>query len=354
MTAIPLALIGVNHPHVSEWHDLLRDAPGLVPVACYDPAAAARGLLLAPYDALPFYNNLDELLAKHAPRAALVLLPLREAEDALLALARAGVHIMVDKPVTRTAPALRRVQSALAPDGVFYTGYVWRWDAIINQARSLVREGILGDLWSIEMRWISSRIGRRQDRPRHRDAGHYLFRRDISRGGMLQWLGCHWIDLMAYVTGQPITSVMAMTARQTSVDLEVEDSATCLLRFGNGMLGSLHLGYLLPVGGQTCFCLRGSLGWVHWDWQAGRRFTVYSEHSTWKTSPTRVFDFTPPERAGYSDGAGAALLHDFARCVGAGGVGPAMTIADAIRVLAVIDAAYESAESGNTVLVQQA
>ena len=352
MAEIPLALVGVVHPHTGDWHGVLPEVAQLVPVAHYDPhPRVAQAMLRPPYDRLPVYGDLKELLSHHRVQAALVLLPLSEAEEALLTLVRAGVHVMAEKPVARTAGALRQVQAAAGSGTAFYAGYCWRWDAIVNQIRSLVSEGMLGDLWSIEMRWITSKVGRRAGIPAHRDPAHFLFRQEISRGGMLEWLGCHWVDLMLYITGQPVASVMAMTARQTNDEIEVEDTAVCLLRFANGMLGSLHTGYLLPEGGQTCLCLRGSLGWVQWDWQQGRRFVAHSEHPSWNASPTRTYDFPLPARASYGGGTGAAMLRDFARCIVEGSANPAMTVADCVRVLDVIDAAYESAASGRVVAV---
>ena len=352
MVKIPIALVGVEHPHTKDWHSTLIEVPELVPVAHYDPnPELAQTLLCPPYDRLPIYGDLSELLNRHPVKGALVLLPLCDAEQALLTLARAGVHVVAEKPVTRTAPALQQVADVLQPGRAFYAGYAWRWDPIINLIRSLVDEGILGDLWSIEMRWITSKVGRREGTPAHRDPEHFLFRYEASKSGMLEWLGCHWVDLMLYITRQPVASVMAMTARQTTDEIEVEDTATCLLRFGNGMLGSLHVGYLLPTGGQAFLGLRGSLGWVHWDWQDGRRFTVHSDHPQWASSPTRTFDFPRPADATYGGGTGAALLHDFARCIEQNGANPTMSIDDSIHVLEVIDAAYESADTGQMVTI---
>jgi predicted dehydrogenase len=277
------------------------------------------------------------------------MLPLDEAEGALLTLANAGIHIMAEKPVARTAAGMEAVVSALAPATVFYAGYCWRLDPIIQQIYSLLEAGILGQIWSIEMHWITSRVGRREGEPAHRDPQSYLFRSEVSRGGMLQWLGCHFLDLMNHLSQQNVASVMAMTARQTTDEIEVEDTATCLLRFGDGMLGSLHVGYLLPSGGQMFIGLRGSLGWAHWDAMAGRRFTVYSEHPDWIAAPTRVFDVPRPASATYGGGTGELLLRDFVRCINESGRDPVYTASDALRVLEVLDAAYESAGSGQAV-----
>ena len=170
---------------------------------------------------------------------------------------------------------------------------------------------------------------------------------------MLHWLGFHFIDLMSYLAGQPVKAVSTMTARQTTDQIEVEDTATCLLQYENGMLGSLHLGYLLPSGGHQFLGLRGSLGWVSWDWETGRQFTVCSEHPAWRASPERTFDFPSPPDAGYGGGTAEILLRDLARCIRQGGADPLFTIDDALQVLEVLDAAYESAASGKVVEVSR-
>ena len=350
MSQIPIALCGVDHPHSREWYDVLGRVPELVPVAHYDPRPeAARGASIEPYDRLPLYGSLSEMLTRHRIEAALIIQPLDDAEQTMMTLAEAGVHMLAEKPVTRTAAALEQVEASMKAGTVFYTGYVWRLDPMIRQIHALVEEGILGQIWSIEMHWITSRVGRRAGTPAHRDPRSYLFRPEQSRGGMLQWLGCHFLDVMLHLTGEAVVSVSAMTARQTTDEIEVEDTATCLLRFGNGMLGSLHLGYLLPGGGHQFLGLRGSLGWMSWDWEDGRRFTVQSEHPDWRAGPTRLFDFPTPADAGYGNGTAEIALHDFVRCIRQKGIDPLYTISDAIRVLEILDAAYESSENGGVV-----
>ena len=354
MSRIPIALCGVDHPHICEWYDALQRVPDLQPVAHYDPGKdGMQRPPLDPFHDLPLYRDLSTLLAHHDVQAALVAQSLRETEETLLTLASAGVHVMVEKPVARTAAALQRVRDRWQPGTIFYTGYLWRLEPMIQEIRSLVEEGILGDLWSVEMHWLTSKVGLRPGVPAHRNPNSYVFKQEISRGGMLQWLGCHFIDLMSHLTGLPVKAVSAMTARQTTDEIEVEDTATCLLQYGNGMLGSLHLGYLLPSGGHQFLGLRGSLGWVSWDWETGRQFTVHSEHPTWKAAPQRTFDFPHPADAGYGGGTAEILLRDLARCIRQGGTDPIFTIDDALRVLEVLDAAYESAGSGKVVEVSR-
>ena len=72
MTTIPMALIGVDHPHALDWYSTLLAVPELVPVAHYDPdPAKAQELLRPPFDQLPVYGDLAELLAGQQIQAAL-------------------------------------------------------------------------------------------------------------------------------------------------------------------------------------------------------------------------------------------------------------------------------------------
>ena len=131
MSVIPTALIGVDAPHIAEWQGVLDRVPDLNIVAGYDPQGeAARARLVGRYAAMPIYDSLPEMLALTRVEAALVLLPMRQAEEAMLLLAGAGIHMMVEKPVARTAAALERIESAFKPGTAFYAGYAWRFDAL--------------------------------------------------------------------------------------------------------------------------------------------------------------------------------------------------------------------------------
>jgi len=351
LTPIPMAFIGIDHPHQEEWYRAVLQVPELEPVAHLAQSGEAGEH--PPINQLPVYYRLDELLREHQIAAALVMLPLPEAEKVMVHLARAGIHTVAEKPVARTVATLQPVVEALRPDTLFYPGYCLRFDPAIRCIRSLLEAGILGQLWSIEMRWVTSRVGGREGIPAHRDPRSYLFRQETSRGGILQWLGCHFLDLMTHLTGEQVVEVMAMTSRQTTDTIEVEDTAVCLLRFGNAMLSTLHTGYLIPEGGDKFLGLRGSLGWLSWDSPDGRCFTVHSEHTDWRAAPTRTFDFPRPIDTTYAGGTGVLMLQDFARCIHAKGQDPALTIADAVQVLRVLDAAYESAATGVAVSVTQ-
>ena len=62
---------------------------------------------------------------------------------------------------------------------------------------------------------------------------------------MLTWLGCHYIDLMRYMTGDEIVSVQAEIATRSVEKIDVEDVAVLSMRLKSGAVASLHVGYML-------------------------------------------------------------------------------------------------------------
>ena len=53
-----------------------------------------------------------------------------------------------------------------------------------------------------------------------RNPKHWLFDRSISGGGILSWLGCHYIDLLCYIMAADITSVSAVVDTLSGEDID--------------------------------------------------------------------------------------------------------------------------------------
>jgi predicted dehydrogenase len=170
--------------------------------------------------------------------------------------------------------------------------------------------------------------------------------RAAAGGGILNWLGCHWFDLMRYITGAEVSKVSAIEANVSSLPIDVEDAATVSLQFTNGMIGSLHTGYFTPGDSEISFGLRGSDGWAKWE-ESEKAVTIKSVNPAWASAPQRKFQVPTAEVGGYG-AEGRALIRQLAAAIrGEGASG--YTVEDAIRSLQIIEAAHESARSGRTV-----
>jgi predicted dehydrogenase len=207
----------------------------------------------------------------------------------------------------------------------------------------MVAQGVLGRLLSIEARWITTSVERR-------GPVRFYFNRARNGGGMLSWLGCHYLDFMRWVTSAEVVEVAAIAATLSESPIDVEDVATLALRYDNGMIGSLHCAFATDRDTDQAFALRGSLGSVTWD-DAGPQIEARSTHPSWSAAPTRVMRFEADPVPGYGGAVGVAAFRRFI-AASRGQAAPVDTIEDALRVLETLDAAHESARTGRHVRVQ--
>ena len=176
--------------------------------------------------------SLDEITENPDIRAVIVSTPPNVRIDLIKALAVAGKHILLEKPVARTLEDARRVVEICEAAGVTL-GMVFqhRMRDPSQEARRLIDAGRLGALGMVE---IAAPLWRPQSY--YDEAGRGTYARD--GGGVLLTNVIHSLDLLLSLTG-PVTSVQAMTATTPLHRMEAEDFAVAGLRFASGAVGSL-------------------------------------------------------------------------------------------------------------------
>ena len=203
--------------------------------------------------------------------------------------------------------------------------------------KRIVDDRVLGRLISVEARWITTSVARR-------GPASFYFDRARSGGGMLNWLGCHYLDYMCWATSAEVVEVAAIGPTLSGEPIDVEDVATVALRYDNGMVGSLHCAYATDRDTDQAFALRGSLGWLRWD-GTGPQVEARSTHPSWAAAPNRVLRFEADPLPGYAGAVGVAALRRFIAAT-RGEAEPVDTIEDALRVLETLDAAQEAMRTG--------
>jgi len=347
---VRFAQVGVVHPHASGFRETLLLMPEVEVVALYSPdPAGARPQVQPGLRDVPLHGDLADLLRQERPEAVLITLPNDVTPSAIVQCAEAGAHVYAEKPCARTSEEFRRAAGAIRRAGVqFATGYLRRVSPAGLAIRDMVQRGLLGRLVSIEARWITTSVRKREDRMQVRDPDHFLFRQARSGGGILHWLGCHWIDFMRWVSSAEVTEVAAIMDTLSGKPIDVEDTASLSLGYSNGMVGSLHCSYVTDQAtDQLFFGLRGTLGWVNWE-RSGPELVARSVHPAWMAAPRRVMRFEPEAAGGYGGSTGILAMRRFIASFRQG-MEPVFTTDDALRVLEVLDAAHESANTGRRV-----
>ena len=179
-----------------------------------------------------FTNDISVVIDNPEVQAVIVATPANVRIELIEALAQAGKHILLEKPVARTAEEALQVVEMCEQAGV-KLGVVFqhRMRETSKAAAQLVGSGELGSLGHVE---IAVPLWRDQSYYDELERGTY----ERDGGGVLITQAIHTIDLALSLTG-PVVSVQAMTATTPLHTMESEDLAVVGLRFASGAVGSL-------------------------------------------------------------------------------------------------------------------
>ena len=253
-----LAFVGIDHPHGHGWRETLRTLSDRIAITAMVPAY--EGSLTSLEERLtgvPRFESVAHLIADGEFDAAVVCLPNDENPTALVQLADAGKHLLAEKPAAATADDFRPVVDAIRKSGVvFQSGYMWRYDDCATRLRNMVAEGRCGKLISQEITFVTSDV-------RRRGPDHYLFDAQRSGAGFFNWLACHSLDLVPYISGQSVVGVTARCGVFGETPCAVEDGGAAILDLEGAALATFVGGYWIPRWqGEFHWTLRGSQRWV--------------------------------------------------------------------------------------------
>lgn len=221
-----IGLIGLGKAGMRHAEALRKGGEATI-VAVADPApAAARA---AAELGAPLVASYETLLAEVPVDGVVISLPHALLAPAAIAAARAGVHVLLEKPMGVTLAEARAVVDACRQAGVrLMVNYVHRFRAEYRQALAALRAGAIGR----PIIFVDSMTSGRGEMP------PWVWRRELSGGGMLMYNGVHSLDRLAWLAGAPIAQVSAALGT-FSFPVELEDNAVASMTFANGSLGVL-------------------------------------------------------------------------------------------------------------------
>jgi len=343
-----LAFLGIDHPHGAHWRQQLANFADQAELVALVPSfGGGTASLEERYAGLPRYGSVPELLSGVNFDAAVVCLSNREGPAAIAELARAGKHVLAEKPVAAGAAEGRRILEAVDQSGVaFQTGYMWRYEDIANRLKRMVEQGAFGKLISVEMTFATSDVARR-------GPDHYLFDPAASGGaGFFSWLACHWLDTLLYVTGQAVVGVTARTGVFGVVPTQVEDGGVAILDLEGGSIATFLGGYWHPRwAGESRWAVRGSQRWIHWDAArpgTGGVLEIHGPQPQWHAME-ETYTASPDKRAGYGGDKGFFLVQDWLDCIRTGRRDNRNTARSMLATLELIDAIYQSSREGRRI-----
>ena len=351
---------------------------GLVPelVAVADDVPGRAEAAAAQFGFASATADWRELLADPRVELVSVTAPNWLHREIGVAVAEAGRHLWIEKPVGLTADDARAVAGAAAAAGVQGTvGFNYRHAPAVALARRLVDEGAIGRVTHARFAFLSDYAAAPE--------GALTWRYEQARGGsgVLGDLASHAVDLVRYVLHDEITSVLADTAvfiperlRPTGATsghavatggvpgpVENDDHVAALLRLSTGARVVLEASRV-AVGEQNAygFEVHGTAGRLAWDFRRMGELQL-SRGPAAQDQPFSTVLVGPGagEYAAFQPGAGIAMGYDDLKVVELRDLLASITagrpvgvdLSDAVRAAVTLDALVASSASGTRVEV---
>lgn len=288
-------------------------------------------------------TNYDELLARPDLHVVCITTPSGAHLEPALAAIRAGKHVVIEKPLEITTARTDEILAAADRAGVrvapIFQGRFGDGARTVKAALDAGRFGRLV-LASAYVKW-------------HRTAQYYTGYRGsltLDGGGAVINQAIHGLDLLLWFAGLPV-EVFAWKTKRVHTGIEAEDTAAAALKFPDGALGAFEASTAL---------------WPGWS----RRIELCGEHGSVCLEDDRIakweFRAARPEddaiRAGGANALGSGAsdpkaisveghrrqLQDLVDALAAGRA-PALDGREGRKAVALVNAIYESAESGTPV-----
>lgn len=308
----------------------------LVAVCDIDPRALAKAAESTGAAAFP---NLGAMLGGCKADAVIVATPSGLHSEQAIQIARAGRHVITEKPMaTRWEDGKRMVAACDAAGVRMFVVKQNRRNATLQLLKSAVEKKRFGRIYMVNLNVFWSRPDAYYSSAKWRGTWEY-------DGGAFMNQASHYVDLLDWIVG-PVESLQAYTATLAR-DIEVEDTGVLSLRWRNGALGSMNVTMLTyPSNLEGSITILGEKGTVriggvavnevqHWEFAEPDPEDEMVRAASYAT--TSVY------------GHGHPLYHDNVIKVLRGEAEPETDGREGLKSLEVLIAAYMSARDGKRV-----
>jgi predicted dehydrogenase len=211
----------------------LVDEGEVIAIAAADPSDEARGAVasncrFARYSADPY-----EVIADPDVDAVMITSPTSTHRDLVLAVLEAGKPMLCEKPLAPNLEVVEKLCDAVSATSISaQVGFHSRFHPLIANLRQIVGGGELGAPMGYALRddqyWPTGDVV----------PGHSSWRSDraLAGGGALLEHSIHAVDILCWVFG-PVRRVQSLNRRVFG--FEVEDVATVMLEHESGVIGTL-------------------------------------------------------------------------------------------------------------------
>ena len=232
MRTIRWGLIGCGDISRKRVAPALRDAEHSELHAVARAQADLAGEFAAAFGVRKHYADWRELISDPEIDAVYIATPVDLHAEQTIATARAGKHVLCEKPLALTAADCGRASAACDEAGVqLGVAYYRRFYPVLDRIKQIIAAGEIG-------RPVMARINAFESfNPEPGEPRHWLIEKKRSGGGPMMDFGCHRIEVLMNLLG-PIDRTIAFTD-QVRLQRDVEDTAGAFFHFKRGAHATL-------------------------------------------------------------------------------------------------------------------
>jgi UDP-N-acetyl-2-amino-2-deoxyglucuronate dehydrogenase len=244
----------------------IGDTRGAKLVACFNRTLPAAEKLAAEFGCQP-YDDLDAMLADEKVEVVVIGTPSGAHLEPAVAAAKAGKHVIVEKPLEITLKRCDKIIEACRANNVtLSTIFPSRFHESAVEIKRAMEAGRFGRLTvgDAYVKWFRTQ--------QYYDSGKWRGTWELDGGGALMNQAVHSVDLLLWLMG-PVAEVTAQSAMLAHERIAVEDTVVATLKFENGALGVIEAttaafpGYLkrIEIHGSAGSAVMEEEDIVKWD-----------------------------------------------------------------------------------------
>jgi UDP-N-acetyl-2-amino-2-deoxyglucuronate dehydrogenase len=295
------------------------------------------------------YADYAEMLRDDAVQCVCVVVESGKHADFGIQAAKAGKHLIMEKPVDITPAAIKRLRDVVRKTGV-KAGCIfqYRYDPLNIQFKKAIDSGKMGKLIGAHAMLPWWRAQDYYQGPHGSWKGTW----NLDGGGSLMNQGIHTVDLLQWLAG-PVESVAGFTG-VFGHDIEAEDQTVAILRFKNGALGTLTTTTCCNPSKEQRIFFYGSKGCFSRYANELEFFDVGTPKE--RERMMRAFgarekkDSTSSDPMAVSADGHMLTVEDMVKCIRTG-KDPYITIDSAAHAVEIANAIFKSAKTGKVVKV---
>lgn len=224
MKKVRVVQLGTTHPHASGIFKCIKELPEVFEIVgvCEPNDAHKKTLSSDLYKDTP-QLSVEDILSSNGIDGVIVETTEKDSTKYAQMMVDAGFNIHIDKPGGDDFYEYEKLVNTAKQKGlVFHTGYMYRFNPAVKSVIEFVKNGEIGKIYSVDAQ-MCIRLGEGDIKALTK-----------FNGGMMEFLGCHMLDIVLSVLGVP-DKVLPMCYATHTYDTDALDYGMSVLKYKNAV-----------------------------------------------------------------------------------------------------------------------